>query len=118
LAGLTARVERSAHLGATKAPVGQLTAVFARERHAEGGAVIDDVDRALRQPMDVRFAGAKVAAFDGVVEQPKDAVAVILVVLGGVDATLRGDAVRTPWRILEAEAIDVVAELGHRRCGA
>jgi hypothetical protein len=66
--------------------------------------------------MDVALARAEVAALDGVVEQPVHAVAVVLVVLRGVDAALRGDRVRAARRILEAEAGDVVAELGQRRC--
>ena len=40
--------------------------------------------------MDVGLAGAEVAALDRVVEETVDAVAVVLVVLGGVDAALRG----------------------------
>src|SRR5690606_39369756 len=39
-------------------------------------------------------------------------VAVVLIVLGGVDAALGGDAVGAPGAVLEAEAVDVVAELG------
>src|SRR5256885_3695468 len=37
------------------------------------------------QAIHVRFARAEIAAFDGVVEQPEHRVAVILVILGGVD---------------------------------
>ena len=58
---------------------------------------------------------AEVAALDGVVEQAVNRVAVVLVVLRGVDAALRGDRVRAARRVLEAEARDVVAELGERR---
>ena len=70
-----------------------------------------------RQPIDVRFARAEIAALDRVVEQAVDAVAVVLIVLRGVDAALRGDAVRAARRILKAEALDVVAELAERRRG-
>ena len=87
-------------------------AVLARERHALRDALIDDVDADLRQAVDVGFAGAEVAAFDGVVEEAVNAVAVVLIILGGVDAALRGDGVRAAGRILEAEALYVVAELG------
>ncbi len=52
--------------------------------------------------------------FDRVVEEAVDAVAVVLVVLGGVDAALRGDGVRAAGRILEAEALDLVAQLAQR----
>src|SRR2546430_6053007 len=57
-----------------------------------------DVDRHLGEPVDVRLARAEVAALDGVVEQPVDRVAVVLVVLRGVDAALRGDRVRAADR--------------------
>src|SRR4029077_15107961 len=50
-----------------------------------------------------------------VVEQPIDAVAVVLVVLRGVDAALRGDAVRAAGTVLNAEVEDVVAQLAERR---
>ena len=117
LPGLPARVERARDLRAAERAVGQQAAVLARERHALRHALVDDVDADLRQPVDVRLARAEVAALDRVVEQAVDAVAVVLVVLGGVDAALRRDAVRAPRRILEAEALDVVAELAQRRGG-
>src|SRR5688572_32547322 len=61
------------------------------------------------------LARAEVAALDRVVEQPPRRVAVVLVVLGGVDAALGGDRVRAARRVLVAEALDVVAQLGERR---
>ena len=115
LAGLAARVERARHLRAAERPVVEQAAVLARERHALRDALVDDVHAQLRQPVDVRLARAVVAALDRVVEQPLDAVAVVLVVLRGVDAALRGDAVRAARAVLDAEAQDVVAELAERR---
>ncbi|CAB4557187.1 unannotated protein [freshwater metagenome] len=41
--------------------------------------------------MHVGLARTEVAALDGVVEQPLHTVAVVLVVLGGVDAALRSN---------------------------
>ena len=117
LAGLAARVERARHLRAAERPVVEQAAVLARERHALRDALVDDVDAQLREPEDVRLARAVVAALDRVVEQPLDAVAVVLVVLGGVDAPLRGDAVRAARAVVDAEALDVVAELAERRRG-
>ena len=96
LAGLAARVERARHLRATERAVVEQAAVLTRERHALRDALVDDVDRHLREPVHVRFAGAVVAALDRVVEQSVDAVAVVLVVLGRVDAALRRDRVRAP----------------------
>ena len=92
LAGLAARVEGARDLRAAERAVGEQAAVLARERHALRHALVDDVDADLRQPVDVRLARAEVAALDRVVEQAVDAVAVVLIVLRGVDAALRGDA--------------------------
>ena len=117
LAGLAARVERARDLRAAERAVGEQAAVLARERHALRHALVDDVDADLRQAVDVGLARAEVAAFDRVVEQAVDAVAVVLVVLRGVDAALRGDAVRAARRVLEAEALHLVAELAERRRG-
>ena len=62
--------------------------------------------------MHVGFAGAEVAAFDRIVEEAEDGVAVVLVILGGVDSTLGGDGVGTAGAVLIAEAIHLIAELG------
>ena len=117
LARLSAGVERARHLRAAERAVVEQPAVFARERHALRDALVDDVDAQLRQPVDVRLARAVVAALDRVVEQAVDAVAVVLVVLRGVDAALRGDAVRAPRAVLDAEVDDVVAEFAERGGG-
>ncbi len=61
--------------------------------------------------MDVGFARAEVAPLDGVVEQAEHAVAVVVVVLRGVDAALRGDRMSAARRVLEAEALHLVAQL-------
>src|SRR5690606_21731162 len=74
-------------------------------------ALIDDVRGDLGEAVDVRLAGAEVAALDRVVEEAEDAVAVVLVVLGRVDAALGRDGVRPPRAVLIAEAVDVVALL-------
>ena len=74
-------------------------------------------DADLREAVDVRFARAEIAAFDGVVEKAVNAVAVVLVILGGVDAALRGDAVRAAGAVLEAEALHLVAEFRERGRG-
>ena len=117
LTGLAAGVEGPRHLRAAEGPVVEQAAVLARERDALRDALVDDVDAELRQAVDVRLARAVVAPLDRVVEQPLHAVAVVLVVLGGVDAALRRDAVRPPRAVVDAEAEDVVAELAERRCG-
>ena len=115
LAGLAARVERARHLRAAERPVVEQPAVLARERHALRDALVDDVHRQLREPIDVGLACAEVAALDRVVEEAVDAVAVVLVVLRGVDAALRGDAVRASRAVVNAEAEHVVAQLAEAR---
>ena len=121
LAGLAARVEGTRHLRSAERAVGQKPAVLARERHPLRHALVDDQVGDLGQPVDVGLARAVVAALDGVVEQPEDAVAVVGVILGGVDAALRGDAVRAPGAVLQTQAGDPVAHLrergGGRRAG-
>src|SRR5213079_1527923 len=115
LAGLAARVEGARNLYPPKGAVCEQPPVLAREGDALGRALVDDAGADLREAIHVGLAGAEVAALDRVVEQPEDRVAVVLVVLGGVDSPLRGDRVRPPRRILETEAGHPVAELGERR---
>ena len=93
-----------------------MPAVFAREGHALRHALVDDVDADLRQAVNVGLARAEVAALHRVVKQAVDAVAIAMIILGGVDAALRGDGVRAAGGILEAEALDVVTQLAERGC--
>src|SRR5579885_3917174 len=117
LAGLAPGVEGSRDLGPAKAAIGEGSAVFAGEGDALSDALIDDIDADLGEAINVGLAGAEVSAFDGVVEQAIDAVAVVLIIFRRVDSALRGDGMRPPRRILEAETLDVVAEFGKRRRG-
>jgi hypothetical protein len=48
--------------------------------------LVNDVVADLRQSIDVGFPGPKIAAFDRIVEQSPDAVAVVGIVLGCIDA--------------------------------
>ena len=91
LAGLAAGIERTRNLRAAEGTIGEEASVFTGERHALRDALVDDVRRDLGEAVDVGFAGAVVAAFDSVLEEAADAVAVVLVVLRGIDATLRGN---------------------------
>src|SRR5206468_8269850 len=112
LAGLSARVERARHLRAAEGTIVEIAAVFARKGHALRHALINDVPAHLGEAIDIGLARAKIAALDRVVEQPVNAVAIVLVILGGVDAALGGNAVRAARTVLETEALDVVTELG------
>ncbi len=114
LAGLAAGVERARDLHAAERAVVEQPAVLARERDTLGDALVDDVRADLGQPVDVGLARAVVTALDGVVEQPVDGVAVLLVVLGRVDATLGRDRVRPARGVLVAEGLHDVAGLAER----
>ena len=59
--------------------------------------------------MDIGFAGTEVPALDRVVKKSVSAIAIILVILCGVDAALRGDGVRATRAILIAETLHIVA---------
>ena len=117
LARLAAGVEGPGDLDAAEGAGVEQAAVLAGEGHALGHALVDDLDGDLGEPVDVGLAGAEVAALDGVVEQPVDGVAVVAVVLGGVDAALRGDGVGAARGVLVAELDDVVALFGERGAG-
>ena len=114
LASLSPGVECPRNLGTTEGAVGQHATVVTSERHSLRDALVDDAPRDLGKAIDVRLTGPEIAALDGVLEEPLDGVAVIRVVLGGVDAALRGDGVGPSRRVLEAEAGHLVAELGQR----
>src|SRR6266850_225151 len=91
LAGLTARVKSARDLRATKRAIRQQTPVLAGEGDALGDALVDDVYADLREAIDIGLACPKIATFDRVVKEPVNAVAVVLIVLRGVDAALSGD---------------------------
>ena len=103
LARLAARVEGTGDLDAAEGAVVEQAAVLTGERDALRDALVDDARADLGEPVDVRLAGAVVAALDGVVEEPEDRVAVLLVVLRGVHAALGGDGVGAPRGVLVAE---------------
>ena len=115
LAGLAAGVEGARHLRAAEGAVGKEAAVFAGEGHTLRHALVDDVARDLGQAVDVGLAGAEITALDRVVEEPEDAVAVVLVVLGRVDSALGGDRVRPARAVMKDEAAHAIAELGECR---
>ncbi len=117
LARLAAGVEGAGDLDAAEGTRVEQTAVLAGEGHALRDALVDDLDGDLREAVHVGLAGAEVAALDGVVEEAVDGVAVVAVVLRGVDAALRGDGVGAARGVLVAELDDVVALFGERGAG-
>src|SRR5438128_2685502 len=56
-----------------------------------------------------------IAAFDRVIEQPINAVAVVLIIFRGVNSTLGGDGMGASRRILIAKTFHSIAELAKRR---
>ena len=63
------------------------------------------------EAINVRFARTEIAALDRVVEKPVNAVAVVRIILRGVDSALGGDAVRAARAVLVTERLHVVALL-------
>ena len=116
MAGLASGVEGSRDLRSAERTVVEEPAVLSGEGNAEGHAVIDDGNADLGKPMDVCFPRSEVAALDGVVEQTVHGVAVVLVIFGRVDTSLRGNRVGAPWGILVAKGLHLVAEFSEG-CG-
>ena len=77
-------------------------------------ALIDDRGADLRQTVDIRLPRAEVSALDGVVEEPIDAVAVVLIILGCIDSPLCGDRVGAACTILITETFDIESLLAKR----
>jgi len=117
LAGLAAGIERARNLRAAEGAVVEIAAIFARERNALRDAVVDDLVADFGKAVDVGLARAEIAALDGVVEEAIDGVAVVGIVLGGIDAALRGNGVRAARAVGIGEGLDFVAQLGHCRGG-
>jgi hypothetical protein len=79
--------------------------------------LIDNQITDFSESINIRFACAKIAAFDRVVKQAEDAVAVILVVLRGIDSTLCSNAVRSSRTVLITKALNAVAQFAQGRSG-
>ena len=114
---LTPCIKRPGNLCTAERAVGKVTTVFTGKRNALRNTLVDNVNADLCQTVDIGLARTEIATLDGVVEQPLNAVAVVLVILGTVDPTLCGNAVRTARAVLKTEAFNLVTQLGHgRRC--
>ena len=94
LARLAARVESARYLRAAEGAIRQRPTVLTGKGNALGNALIDDVVADFRESINIGFACAKVSALHCVVEKAVNALAIVRIILGGVDATLRGDGVR------------------------
>ena len=120
LTGLPTCIEGSRHLCTAERAVCEVTGVFPGKRDALRNTLVDDVVAQLRQSIDVCLTCPVVPPLDRVVEEPPDRITILMVVLRCVDPPLCRNTVRTSGRVLDAERLDVVPELGQgrRRRGA
>jgi hypothetical protein len=65
--------------------------------------------------MDIGFPGTEIPALDRVIKQTVDAVTVIGVIFGGIDAALGSDGVSAARGVLKAESFDIISQLGQCR---
>ena len=93
------------------------SAVLSGERHTLLDTLIDDQITDFGESINIGFPGTEIAAFDRVVEQAKNAVAIVLVIFRGINSALGGDAMGAARAILVTEALHVIAELAQRRRG-
>ncbi len=114
LAGGSPRVKGAGDLSPAEGAVGKHPAVFPGKGNPLGHALVDDVHADLGQPVDVCLAGAEIPALDGVMKKTPDAVAVVLVILGGVDPSLGRDGMRAARAVMETERLHPVAQFGER----
>ena len=117
LAGLPARVKGAGDLRAAEGAVVQGAGIFAGERHALGHTLVDDAVADLREAINIGLARAEIPAFDRVVKQTVNAVAVVGIILSRVDPPLGRDAVGPARAVLKTEDLDGIPELGERGAG-
>jgi len=65
----------------------------------------------LCQAVNIGFSGSKIAPFYRVIKKPPNAVAIILVILGGIDTPLSSDAMRASRGILNTEGFYMISKL-------
>src|ERR1019366_6657850 len=117
LSRLTSRVKGSLDLHAAKRSSVKKSAILPGKRYALRDALVDDIDADLGETVDVGLARAKVTAFDRVLKQAEDAVAVVAIILRGVNPSLGCDGVCAARRVVKRKAFDVVALLAERGGG-
>jgi hypothetical protein len=79
--------------------------------------LIDNVVSDFREPINIGFAGTKIAALNRVVEQAVNAIAIVLIILCRINAALRGNRVGAPRRILKTKTFHPVSEFTEGRRG-
>ena len=93
LTSLTLGIEGTANLNATEGAVGEHATILTGKRNTLGYTLIDDVCTDLCQTIYVGLTGTVVSTFDGIVEETVDAVAIVLIVLCGINTTLGSNGV-------------------------
>src|SRR5581483_6415984 len=117
LAGLAARIKRAGNLRAAKRAVREEAAVFAREWHALGNALIYDIAADFGQPVNICLARSEITTLDRVVKQSINAVAIVLIIFRGVNSSLRRDRVGATRGILVTKTFYPIAEFAKRGRG-
>ena len=111
LARLPACIKGAGYQCPAERAVVEKAAVIACKRNAARHTLVDDVVADLGQTVNIGFTGTVVASLYGIIEQPVDAVAIVGIVLGGIDPSLRGNAVSTARTVLDTEILHVEAQL-------
>ena len=111
LSSLPASIEGARNLCAAEGAVGQQTTVFAGKGNSLRNALVDDRCADFRESVNICFTRAKISSLDRVIEETIRPVTVVLIVLGGIDSTLRSDRVGPACTVLVTEAFDVEALL-------
>jgi hypothetical protein len=118
LTRLSSCIEGARYLRAAERAIRQCATIFARKRNTLGHALIDDVIADFRQPINIAFAGTKIAALYRVIKKPMNTLAIVGIIFCRVDTTLSRDGVSATGGVLEAKAFDVITQLAEgRRCG-
>src|SRR5229473_815037 len=117
LSGLASRVKCSLDLHTAKRSSIEKSAIFPGKRHALGDALVDNIEADLGEAIHVGLARAEVAAFDCVLKQAENAVAIVAIVLGSINPPLGCDRVRTARGVVIGKALHAVALLAESGCG-
>src|SRR5438045_8771179 len=78
--------------------------------HSQSSSYIHNEITDYGQPVIVRLARTEIAPFDRVVKQSKNAVAVVLVILGGIDPALRRNGMGATRRILITKTFHAITK--------
>ena len=94
----------------TKRAVVEQSPIIPCEGNTLSDTLVNDVGRYFCKTIYVGFSRTIIAAFDGIVKQAMNRVAIALVVFSGIYSPLCCDRVCTTWRILKAKRLDVITQ--------